>query len=396
MVEEVLNMDTQFHSPLAIHIGPGCRHRIAEAVREAGGRRVLVVTDEFLVRSGVVQPFVAEFEANGLPTAVFDAVHPDPTDLNVAAGVEAYRAHGADIVVAVGGGSPIDAAKVIAISCSNPGGLERFQGYHRIANAGPPVLAVPTTAGTGSEATKVAVITDTARNVKMMMLDAHLMPRAAFVDFELSMTMPRALTAHVGVDTLTHGIEAYVSRKANAMTDPLALSCIRLCAKHLRTAWREPGNREAREGMAIAALQGGMAFTNSGLCLVHGMSRPLGAVFHLAHGLSNAMLLPAVTRFSVSGNIARYAEVSRLLGAAGEGSPDATAAEALIDGLQSLNSDLEVPALRESLRGREAEFLAAVPKMAQDAVASGSPGNNPVVAGSEEIELLYREIWSAR
>lgn len=277
-------MQTVFHAPQAIHLGAGCRHAISTAIAQLGGRRVLLVSDEFLVRSGIVESFVAQFQATGLETAVFDAVQPDPTDQNVAAGVAAYRAHDADIVVAIGGGSPIDAAKVIAVAASNPGGLEQFQGYHRIALAGPPVIAVPTTAGTGSEATMVAVITDTVRNVKMMMLDKHLMPRAAFVDFELSISMPRSLTAHVGVDTLTHGIEAYVSRKANGMTDPLALSCIGLCAKHLRNAWLQPDNRRAREGMALAALHGGMAFTNSGLCLVHGMSRPWGRCFiwHMA------------------------------------------------------------------------------------------------------------------
>lgn len=389
-------MKVVFHAPNSIHVGAGCRHGIAAVLQQAGARRVLLVTDESLVRRGFVEPFVSQFRTAGLDTAVFDAVQPDPTDGNIADGVAAFRAHDADIVVAIGGGSPIDAAKVIAVSCANPGSLEQFEGYHRISRAGPPVIAVPTTAGTGSEATKVAVITDTTRNVKMMMLDAHLMPHTAFVDFELSMSMPRNLTAHVGVDTLTHGIEAFVSRKANSMTDPLALSCIRLCAKHLRNAWRNPDDRSAREGMAIAALHGGMAFTNSGLCLVHGMSRPLGAVFHLAHGLSNAMLLPAVTEFSLSGNLARYAEVSRILGVASADSPDGPAAEALIDGLRSLNRDLEVPLLADSLQGRESDFLAVVPRMARDAVASGSPANNPVVPSQEEIESLYQRIWSSQ
>jgi alcohol dehydrogenase class IV len=389
-------MQTVFHAPAAIHVGAGCRHGIATAIQAMGAQRVLLVTDEFLVRSGVIEGFLAQFQSAGLATAVFDAVQPDPTDQNVAAGVAAFRAHDADIVVAVGGGSPIDAAKVIAASYSNPGKLDQFQGYYRIAKPGPPVIAVPSTAGTGSEATKVAVITDTSRHVKMMMLDAHLMPRAAFVDFELSMSMPQALTAHVGVDTLTHGIEAYVSRKANALTDPLALSCIQLCAQHLRTAWREPDNRPAREGMALAALHGGMAFTNSSVCLVHGMSRPLGAIFHLAHGLSNAMLLPAVTKFSWPGNPARYAQVSRILGAAAPDSPDLSAAEALVEALESLNNDLKVPSLQQSLAAKQDAFFAAVPQMAQDAIASGSPANNPVVPNTGDIELLYQQIWAQR
>src|SRR4029079_1108671 len=160
-----------------------------------------------------------------------------------------------------------------------------------------------TTAGTGSEVTKVAVITDTARDVKMMMLDRHLLPTAALVDYELTLSMPPGLTAHVGVDTLTHGIEAYVSRKANALTNPLATECIRLTASNLLTAWGKPVDRPAREAMMLAASLGGMAFANSSVCLVHGMSRPIGAIFHLAHGLSNALLLPAITRWSLRGAV---------------------------------------------------------------------------------------------
>ena len=252
---------------------------------------------------------------------------------------------------------------------------------------------MPTTAGTGSEATKVAVITDTSRQVKMMILDQKLMPSAAIVDFELSMSMPAALTAHVGVDTLTHGIEAYVSKKANAMTDPLAMSSIRLTSRHLLTAFQEPGNRPARAAMAVAACHGGMAFTNSGLCLVHGMSRPVGALYHLAHGLSNAVLLPAVTRFSLDGAMARYAEVARAMGLAGAGDGDENAARSLVDGLEKLNRDLSIPRLGECIPAGRERFESTLAKMAGDALASGSPGNNPVVPTAEQIVALYREAW---
>ena len=375
-------MSVVFHAPLAIHVGAGCRNEISSALQSLGARRILIVTDRFLVDTAVIAPFVAQFQRAGMENAVFSDVQPDPTDQNVIAGLSALQAHAADAIVAIGGGSPIDTAKVIAVSATNPGPLAQFQGYHRVAQPGLPVIAVPTTAGTGSEATKVAVITDTQRHVKMMMLDRHFMPRFAFVDVELSLSMPPALTAHVGVDTLTHGIEAYVSRKANALTDPLALSCIELCARHLRTAWAQPQNRAAREGMAIAALHGGMAFTNSGLCLVHGMSRPLGAVFHLPHGLSNALLLPTVTRFSLAGNPDRYAHIASLLGA-----QDLPAA------LEQLNADLSVPSLSQCLPDQAAAFFAAIDKMSEDALASGSPGNNPVVPSKEEIAALYRQAW---
>lgn len=388
-------MNHVFHAPQAIYSGAGCRHQLPEHIAGLGLRRVLVVTDAFLSQTGVIEPFVEQLERHGIAAHVFDAVQADPTVDNVVAGVAAYQRVDAQGLIAIGGGSPIDAAKVIAVSLANRGPLAQFQGYHRVALAGPPVIVIPTTAGTGSEATKAAVITDTTRQVKMMMLDAKLMPRIALVDFELSLSMPPPLTAHVGVDTLTHGLEAYVSRKANALTDPLAISTITLTARYLRRAWSEPGDREAREAMAIAALHGGMAFTNSGLCLVHGMSRPLGALFHLPHGLSNAVLLPTVTRYSLPGAPGRYAEVARMMGLATAANSDTAAGQALVDGLVQLNQDLHVPTLAECLRHELAGFRQYTPKMAEDALASGSPGNNPRIPTADEIVTLYEQAWTA-
>ena len=237
------------------------------------------------------------------------------------------------------------------------------------------------------------MITDTARDEKMLLMSVQLVPQVALVDFELTMTMPGPLTAAVGVDTLTHAIEAYVSKKANGVTDPLALSCVSLVAKHLRTAFREPGNRAAREAMSLAACQGGMAFANSSVCLVHGMSRPIGALFHVPHGISNAMLLPAVTRFSIAGAVARYATIARVMEVAGPSDSDEQAAAALIVELEALNRDLSIPRLREHPRMSESKFQASLQKMASDALASGSPGNNPVVPTAEEIVALYQAAW---
>jgi alcohol dehydrogenase class IV len=227
----------------------------------------------------------------------------------------------------------------------------------------------------------------------MMMLDIHLLPTVAIVDYELSMSMPPDLTAHVGVDTLTHGIEAYVSGKATPMTDPLALSCIRLVAGHLPVAWAERDNRAAREAMSLAAAHGGMAFANSSVCLVHGMSRPIGALFHVPHGLSNAVLLPVVTRFSLAGALARYATIARAMGVATDADADETAARALESGLVSLNQRLGIPRLGGCRGMDRARFDAVVRKMAQDALDSGSPANNPVVPTADEVVRLYREAW---
>jgi alcohol dehydrogenase class IV len=226
-----------------------------------------------------------------------------------------------------------------------------------------------------------------------MILDGHLTPTVALVDFELSLSMPKPLTAHVGVDTLTHGIEAYVSKKANGMTDPLALSCIALVANNLLQAWREPDNRAAREAMALAAFQGGAAFANASVCLVHGMSRPLGAVYHVAHGLSNATLLPSVTKFSIGRAAQRYGVIAQVMGLA-KGSDDADkATHKLVEGLEWLNEQLEIPPLRECVKVGRAKFEQSLDKLAQDALASGSPQNNPVVPSAEQIVGLYKQAW---
>jgi alcohol dehydrogenase class IV len=207
------------------------------------------------------------------------------------------------------------------------------------------------------------------------------------------MTMPPALTAHVGVDTLSHGIEAYVSRKANALTDPLAQQCIEQTAANLLVAWSEPSHRAAREAMMLAACLGGMAFANSSVCLVHGMSRPIGAIFHVPHGLSNALLLPEITRYSLRGSIARYAAVARRVGAAAAAASDQDAAEALPDYLERLNASLGIRRLRDHVHASADDFHGTLAVMAEAALASGSPQNNPVVPTADEIIALYRKVW---
>jgi len=386
-------MIAQFNVPATVITGAGASRELAPQLLRLGARRVLLVTDAFMESSGLAEVFVRAMEGAGIRVALFSGVQPDPTDANVRDGLWVYVGKQCDAIVALGGGSPIDAAKAIAVLATNSEPLSQYQGYHKVQKSGAPLVVIPTTAGTGSEVTKVAVITDTARDVKMMMLDRHFLPTVALVDFELTLSMPPALTAHVGVDTLTHGIEAYVSRKATALTDPLALTCIRLVAEHLETAWREPTNRAAREGMMLAATLGGMAFANSSVALVHGMSRPIGAVFHVPHGLSNAVLLPAVTRFSIAGAPERYATVARTMGLAAYADSDVTAGEKLVAGLAALNTRLQVPRL-SGCRGMErTRFDATKEKMAADALASGSPQNNPVVPTAEQIVALYEESW---
>ena len=386
-------MNAQFNGPSTILVAAGASQQLAAQAARLGGQRALLVTDATMVASGLAQRCVDQLAAANIPATVFSGVKPDPTDENVRDGLALLRKTNCDLVIGLGGGSPMDAAKVIAVAATNDAPLREFAGYHRIARTGLPLVCIPTTAGTGSEVTKVAVITDTERDVKMMMLDVHLLARVALVDFELSLTMPAPLTAHVDVDTLTHGIEAFVSKKANTLTDPLALECIRLTAANLFTAWEEPGNRPAREAMMLAACLGGMAFANSSVCLVHGMSRPIGAMFHLAHGLSNALLLPALTRWSLPGAVARYAQITRLVGAAANGATDETAAANLPDYLEKLNARLGIGRLRDFIKMDAVAFEQKLPAMADAALASGSPQNNPVVPTAAEIIELYRQTW---
>jgi alcohol dehydrogenase class IV len=386
-------MTARFDSPGVILTGGGCRRQAAELLWSVRARRTLVVADPFFATSDFVRELQSGLEQAGISSHLFSDFQPDPTDQNVTAGVERFRAIGGDSILAIGGGSAIDVAKIIGIAATNRESISEFQGYYRIPNPGPPLVAMPTTAGTGSEATKVAVITDTARNVKMMILDSKLMPAVAIVDYELTLSMPKPLTAHVGVDTLTHGIEAYVSRKANSLTDSLALSSVTKVQNYLRTAWVEGSHKEAREAMSLAALQGGLSFTNSSVCLVHGMSRPLGLVFRLPHGLSNAVLLPTVTRFSWRGAVERYAEVARVIGVAAANVSDEAACDALLDTLDRLNRDLQVPRLRDCCGGDFEQFQSVLSKMASDALDSGSPQNNPIVPSLRQIVELYEAAW---
>ncbi|MFN8941496.1 MAG: iron-containing alcohol dehydrogenase [Acidobacteriota bacterium] len=355
--QEVLAM--RFDSPGRIEYGAGARHRLEEVLADWGIRRPLIVTDRWMARSLPDKP----------GQLVYEGVQPDPTEANVAAGLEQAQRGDADGIVAFGGGSPIDCAKAIR---KQLGGVK--------------LVAVPTTAGTGSEATPVMVITDEEAGVKRMTREPGLMPDAAIVDYELSATMPRPLTAHVGVDTLTHGLEAFVSRKRHPLSEAMAVRCMERCREHLREAWRDGRQMRARAGMALAALEGGLAFGNASVALVHGMSRPLGVVFHIAHGLSNAVLLPAVTKYSWEGDAERYGEAARVLGIE-------PGREAFVAWLEALNRDLEVPRLRECCGGDRERFEGQLGKMARDAIASGSPANNPRQAGEDEIMAIYREAW---
>jgi alcohol dehydrogenase class IV len=388
----MMTLDTALHLPSEIVIAGAASERVGEVAAKLGMRRPVVVTDPCLAERDPVQRTLELLERVHLAPRVYADVRPDPTTGNVEDALAIVTEHGGDGVIAVGGGSSLDTGKAVAVMATNGGSVGDYAGYHRIPNEGLPLIGVPTTAGTGSEVTRVAVITDTERSVKMMILDDHLLCSAALVDFELTVTCPPALTAHVGIDSLTHAIEAYVSRKANPVTDLWALRAASLIAGSLRRAFEQPDDREARAALALGATLAGMAFSNASVALVHGMSRPIGAHFHLPHGLSNALLLPAVTRFSLPGAPERYATVARQMRVAGQDDSDRVACQRLVDALRRLNEDLGVGKLRELGAERE-RFDAVKREMADAALASGSPAFNPRVPDADEIVRLYEEVF---
>ncbi|WP_424134291.1 iron-containing alcohol dehydrogenase [Roseomonas chloroacetimidivorans] len=388
-------------APRLILSGGGAVTKIAEVLAQFGLSRPLVVTDPWMVSSGTVDRGLAPLRGAGLAPAVFSETVPDPTDTVVEAGVRAFRAGDYDCLIGFGGGSPMDTAKAIAILAAAPEGTHiRALKVPAQANQGAvPIICIPTTAGTGSEATRFTVITDTTNDEKMLIAGLGALPLAAIVDHQLTWTVPPRTVADTGIDSLTHALEAFVSQKANPFSDDFARIAMRLIAPNLRRAYADAANtggardEEAREAMMRGATLAGLAFSNASVALVHGMSRPIGAHFHVPHGLSNAMLLPAVTRFGLNAALPRYAEAARVMGLASEAEDDQSAATRLVEELEALNRELKVPT--PAAYGIEAaKWDGLLETMAAQALASGSPANNPRVPDAAEIIALYREVYA--
>ncbi|MBU1208693.1 MAG: iron-containing alcohol dehydrogenase [Proteobacteria bacterium] len=382
----------QFKTPSVIVNGPGAAKEVGSFAKGLG-KKALIVTDTALEKIGLLNDIKNSLEVAGISFAIYDKVVTEPTMDFAEEGLKIFKEVQAEILIAVGGGSPIDAAKGIAALATNPGKMSDFAGANKIPRPGAPLIAIPTTAGTGSEVTQFTIITDTTRDVKMLIASPNIMPKVALVDPLMTLQMPQGITAATGLDALTHSIEAFVSVKAQPITDTLALQAIRIIAGNIRQAWSNGDNIEARTSMMIGALQAGMAFSNSSVALVHGMARPIGAYFHVSHGVSNAALLPTVIEFSIPGNPERYAAIAEAMGEITEGLSVLDAAYFAADAVERLNVDLKVPTLRE-LGVEEKKFNSVVEQMAADAIASGSPGNNPRKATKEEIVELYRKAFS--
>lgn len=354
------------------------------------GKRAILISDRIMEKLGNVERALTLLDQAGVSAVTFLDVNSEPTDLHVSEALSLCLQEKCDVVVALGGGSCLDAAKAVAVLMTNGGYIGDYMGGITPIHKAPiPLLAIPTTAGTGSEATNVTVITSTSNDVKMMIKHPAFLPAVAIVDPLLTLSSPPQVTAATGVDALCHAIEAYLSKRAQPLTDVLALSAIEAIAGNLRSAFMDGTNLVAREKMAIASLQAGMAFSNASVCLVHGMSRPIGAVFHVPHGISNAMLLPAVLEFSKRDCLDRLAQLASYFNPEVHGLSQAELAEATVQGVKQLCMDLKIPNMRDYGLPKD-KFELSLDKMATDALASGSPGNNPRVPTHEEIKDLYQ------
>ncbi len=377
-------------SPRIIRIGRGAALELPDVLDQLGLSHPLIVTDTVLREIGHLDVITGRLTNAGVKWSVFDGVMPDPTDACVEAGLEAFRAQPFDCIIGFGGGSPMDAAKAISFMSVNEGHVRDYKAPTQIDKCGVPVICIPTTGGTGSELTRWCVITDTKSPEKYNLSGLGCVATAALIDWSFTTTLPARITADTAVDSLTHAIEAYVSRRAFAYTDTFALSAMPLIFKNVRRAYADPEDGPAREALMLAASQAGMAFSNASVALVHGMSRPIGAHFHVAHGLSNAMLLPTVTEFSVDASPKRYADCARVMEIVSDQDSDQLACGKLVEALQRLNEDLAVPTPSSLGHAANEEMLQL---MAEQALASGSPQNNPRVPTGAEIVSLYKQMW---
>lgn len=355
------------------------------------GNKAFIVTGRHVAVSDMMKQLTALLDENGIDCVIFDGITGEPTDTMIENGVEMLKSSGCDFIIGIGGGSPLDSAKAIAAMAVNEGSIADYNGKE-ITGEILPLAAIPTTAGTGSEATKFTVITDSEKGIKMLLKGDVLVPKLAIVDSSFTVGAPKSVTSATGLDALTHAVEAYTSRKAFSMTDTLAVSAVKRIMKYLPIAYKEPDNSLAREQMSIAALEAGICINNSSVTIVHGMSRPIGALFHVPHGMSNAMLLKECLSFAVSGAYEKFANLGRETGAASDSDSDETAAEKFIDSLQSICDVCEIPTLKQYGIDRD-EYYSKISKMATDAVASGSPANTVKEVTVDDCIEIYKKLY---
>jgi alcohol dehydrogenase class IV len=385
-------MSNQIILPRILQVGGGASDEAGNIVTALGCKRPLIVTDKMMVQLGYVAQLQKSLNALNISADVFDETLPEPTVSSIEAGVNQVRQGNYDSIIAIGGGSPIDSAKAMSILGKYGGVMRDFKFPRIVTEPGLPIIAIPTTAGTGSEVTRVTIITDETNDEKMLCVGIGFMPTAALVDYNLTLSLPPRTTADTGIDALTHAMEAYVSKKASLYSDAQAIAAMKLLAPNLRRVFHDGSDKKAREAMMLGSTLAGIAFSNASVALVHGMSRPIGAFYHVPHGLSNAMLLPMVTEYSIPAAVERYADCARAMGIAQVTDSDASANQKLMTELYAINEELQVPSPEQFGISRE-HFFSNLEIMAEQALASGSPGNNPRIPSAEDIIEIYKKLW---
>lgn len=378
--------------PQVVHYGEGSMEELGI---EAGrlGKRTLLISDKPMDSLGYVQKVQDMLKQYSITSTIYLGVDAETTDVHVAEALDLYRDNDCDFIIALGGGSCIDAAKAVAVKVNNADDFMEYVKGARITNDSVPVIAIPTTAGTGSEVTDALVVTNTALDIKMMIKQPTITPYMAIVDPSLTLTAPQSLTVATGIDALSHGIEAFISRRSHPFTDNIALTSIKTIVNNIRDVYANGENIEARANMSLASMQAGIAFSNSSVALVHGMSRPIGALFNVPHGISNAMLLVPVLEFSLQDATKELAQIGRKVDERLAEESDEVAASEFIQIVKQLCADLAIPSLKEWGVDRE-KFYDSLDKMATDALASGSPANNPRTPTKEEIIKLYEVCYT--
>ncbi|MED4750313.1 iron-containing alcohol dehydrogenase [Brevibacillus choshinensis] len=357
------------------------------------GKKVLIISDPIVEKVGNVTLCKTYLQEQGLASVTYTGIDSEPTDLHVQEALTVCVEEKCDVIVAIGGGSCIDTAKAVAVMATNEGYIGDYMGAQKLFSTKPlPLIACPTTAGTGSEVTKVTVIVNTQTQVKMMISQPELLPVVAIVDPVLTLSCPPAVTAATGVDALCHAVEAFLSRKSQPVTDTFALTAIERIVQNLLRSYQDREDLEAREKVALGAMLAGAAFSNASVTLVHGMSRPIGALFHVPHGISNAMLLPVVLDYTRDSAVEKLANIGCFLHPEWKSFSKQEAADRTIAEIKHLCTDLHIPNMK-AWGIDKVSFARSLSKMATDALASGSPANNPIVPSHEEIMNLYQQSY---
>jgi alcohol dehydrogenase class IV len=388
-----------FRMPRNVLFGIDSVNEVGERGRSLGGKKAFVVTDKALRGTGSVEKVENSLKNSGLEVIVYDEVCTEPTTVQVNGGYEIYRSEGCDLLISLGGGACIDAGKGIALLATNGGVITDFEGRDKVKIPPCPMIAIPTTAGTGSELTWVTVIHDSDRDVKFLVYSPYIVPSEAIEDPMLSVSMPKSVTMSSGMDALTHAIEGFIStRDANTgygsppIIEYLAIPAIELIALNLRKAWADGNNIEARSNMLLGQLLAGMTFGNSGTALVHGMARPLGAHFKVAHGLANAIMLPYGVEYTHFAAPEKFARIASAMGEDVEGLSVFKAAEKAYDAVVNLCKDIQVPRIRDLGIDKE-RYHKMLPQMARDGIASGTPGVNPRKPTEEDMVEMFKKAF---